>query len=510
MAERPRTLGQLQASGYPDESVRDEMRRNLMARLAARKPLFPGIIGYDDTVIPQIVNAILARHDLILLGLRGQAKTRIIRGLVSFLDDEMPIVAGSEVNDHPYHPISKHGVDLVAEHGDETPIEWVPRDARYGEKLATPDVTIADLIGDIDPIKAAAHRLHYSHEGVIHFGIVPRTNRGIFAINELPDLQPRIQVGLLNIMEEKDIQIRGFPVRIPLDVQMVFTANPENYTNRGNIITPLKDRIGSRVVTHYPHTLDDGIAITAQEAWTNRDGGMAVRTPHLFREIIEQIAVEARHSEYVDEKSGVSARMAISSIEDLVSNIERRALMNGEKEVSPRICDLYAMIPAITGRLELVYEGEQEGAQKVASALVGRAVRAVFAKYFPVPNVQKQRKSKLPFEEEEDRTTTSVGNEVYGGIVGWFDSGNTVSISDRMTQREYRAALDTVPNLRSVAEKAKDSILKDMDLYTVMEFVLEGLYAHSQLSKDRLAEGRAVYRDLMSEILGRGDESREW
>lgn len=509
MAERPRTLGRLRASGYRDEGVKDEMRRNLMARLAAHKPLFPGIIGYDDSVIPQLVNAILAKHDLILLGLRGQAKTRIIRSLVDFLDDELPIIAGSEVNDHPYHPISKYGVDRVAEHGDETPIEWIPRDARYGEKLATPDVTIADLIGDIDPIKAAAQRLHYAHEGVIHFGIIPRMNRGIFAINELPDLQPRIQVGLLNIMEEKDIQVRGFPVRIPLDVQIVFTANPEDYTNRGNIITPLKDRIGSQVVTHYPHTLEDGIAITTQEAWTSRDNGLKIYVPRLFREIIEQTAVEARHSEYVDQRSGVSARMTIASIEDLVSNVERRTIMNGEKEALPRICDLYAAVPAITGRLELVYEGEQEGAHKVAFALIGRSIRSVFARCFAVPSPQKRKKPKLPLEE--DPPNPSIRDETYAEIVGWFDAGNTVSISDRMTEREYRTVLEKVPTLRRIAGTAKGDLLKDTNAYTVMEFVLEGLYAHSQLSKDRLVEGHTVYRDVMSEILSRSeDSSKEW
>jgi len=508
MAERPRTLGQLRASRYPDETVKDEMRRNLMARLAAHKPLFPGIIGYDDTVIPMLVNAILSKHDLILLGLRGQAKTRIIRSLVSFLDEAVPIIAGSEVNDHPYHPVSKYGVDTVREQGDEAPIEWIPREARYGEKLATPDVTIADLIGDIDPIKAAAQRLHYAHEGVIHFGIIPRTNRGIFAINELPDLQPRIQVGLLNIMEEKDIQIRGFPVRIPLDVHMVFTANPEDYTNRGNIITPLKDRIGSQIATHYPHTLEDGITITTQEAWITRGDGAKVGVPRVFREIIEQVAVEARHSEYVDQKSGVSARMTISSLEALISNVERRALLTNEKTVTPRICDLYAMTPAITGRLELVYEGEQEGAQKVATALISRAIRTVYGKYFPLPTAQQRRNPKFSAEKEQARPSND--DQEYAEIIAWFDMGNTVSLSDRMTEAEYRMALNKVPKLRRVAEDAKSDLLKDTDISTAMEFVLEGLHAYSQLSKDRLIEGRAVYRDLMSEIFSSGEETKEW
>ena len=497
MAERPRTLGQLRASGYRDETVKDEMRRNLIDRLARREPLFPGIIGYDDTVIPQLVNAMLARHDVMLLGLRGQAKTRLIRSLVQFLDAEMPIVAGSEVNDHPYHPISQNGADMVREQGDETPIEWLPREARYGEKLATPDVTIADLIGDIDPIKAAAQRLHYAHEGAIHYGIIPRTNRGVFAINELPDLQPRIQVGLLNILEEKDVQIRGFPVRIPLDVAIVFTANPEDYTNRGNMISPLKDRIGSQVATHYPLTVEDGIRITKQEAWTQRGTDVGGQVPRLFFELIEQCAVEARQSEYVDQKSGVSARMTISCLEDLVSNVERRAVVTNERETSPRICDLHAMIPAITGRLELVYEGEQEGPRTVAAALITRAVRRVFGRCFPVPSESSRGGPSAGADDEG-------ANDEYATIVNWFDTGNSVNLSDRMTTEEYRAALERVPGLRGVAERAGSDLLEGVEIHTVMEFVLEGLCAYSQLSKDRLIDGQSVYRDVMSEILSRG------
>jgi magnesium chelatase subunit I len=496
MGHRSSTLGELRASGYPDETVKDEMRRNMVLRLRNGETLFPGIVGYDDTVIPSLVNAILSRHDVILLGLRGQAKTRIIRSLVQFLDDEIPIIAGSEVSDHPYHPVSKFGADLMREHEDDTPIEWIPRDARYGEKLATPDVTIADLIGDIDPIKAAAQRLHYAHEGVIHFGIIPRTNRGIFAINEVPDLQPRIQVGLLNILEEKDIQIRGFPVRIPLDVQIVFTANPEDYTNRGNIITPLKDRIGSQVVTHYPRTVDDGMAITAQEAWTDRTDngeGPRVTVPYLFRQIIERTAQEARASEYVDQKSGVSARMTISAMEALVSNVERRAVIQGEKQVQPRICDLHAAIPAITGRLELVYEGEQEGATHVAHALISRGIRKLFEECFPTPQ-------NAPGEADD--------NDVYAGIIKWFDSGNTLSISDDMSEAEYVAAIDEIPDLQDFVGKHGSEIFVDLDEYVAREFILEGLHTHSQLSKDLLPEGKAVYRDVMSELFNQ-DQSRE-
>ncbi|MDP4221138.1 MAG: magnesium chelatase, partial [Bacteroidota bacterium] len=355
------TLGELKKSNHKILPVKEEIRRNLIEKLKNREPLFPGIVGYEETVIPQIVNALLAKHDLILLGLRGQAKTRIARSLVSFLDEYSPIVAGSEVNDNPFAPISFFASNLISQLGDETPIEWVHRSERYGEKLATPDVTIADLIGDIDPLKAAHERLHYSHEGAIHFGIVPRTNRGIFTINELPDLQPRIQVGLFNILEERDIQIRGFKVRIPLDELIIFTANPEDYTNRGNIITPLKDRIEAQIMTHYPLDMESAISITEQEAWTQRYGEEGIVIPHYFKEIIEQIAFEARSSDFVDQKSGVSARLPISAMETLVSNAERRAILAGDKIIVPRVTDLAYVISGVTGKVELVFEGEEEG-----------------------------------------------------------------------------------------------------------------------------------------------------
>ena len=384
MTQRPSTLGELRKSGYTVRSVKDELRDNLIAKMQRDEPLFPGIIGYDQTVIPALVNAILARHDIILLGLRGQAKSRIVRQLFTLLDEYVPIVQGSEINDNPFAPVSKFAVESVREQGDRTPIEWLHRSHRYGEKLATPDVTIADLIGDIDPIKAASQRLHYAHEGAIHFGIIPRTNRGIFAINELPDLQPRIQVGLFNILEEKDIQIRGFNVRIPLDMMLVFTANPEDYTNRGNIITPLKDRIDSQILTHYPRSLDEAIRITEQEAHVLRQGRDVI-VPQFFREVIERIAFEARKSEYVDQKSGVSARLPISAMENLISNAERRAILLGDRMIAPRMCDLPHILPGITGKVELVFEGEQEGAVKVSKALVGKAVRETFKQYFPDP-----------------------------------------------------------------------------------------------------------------------------
>jgi len=344
-----KTIGELKRSGYKVLPVKEELRKNVIQKLKNNEVLFPGIIGYDKTVIPAIVNAILSKHDIILLGLRGQAKTKIARMFVNLLDEYIPIIKGCEINDNPYKPLCKRCVDLVKEYGDDVEIEWLPRERRYGEKLATPDVTIADLIGDIDPIKAATQKLYYSHEGVIHWGIIPRTNRGIFVINELPDLQPRIQVGLFNIMQERDIQIRGFNIRIPLDIMIIFTANPEDYTNRGNIITPLKDRIGSQILTHYPRTIEDGIKITEQEAWLNRDSGKKVIIPYYFKEIIEQVAFQARTSEFVDQKSGVSARLTISCMENLISNAERRAIRLNEDVIYPRICDLNFILPGITG-----------------------------------------------------------------------------------------------------------------------------------------------------------------
>jgi len=351
--QRPRTFGELKASGYRPRSVKDEMRANLVRAIRAGEALFPGIVGYENTVEPQIVNAILSRHDFILLGLRGQAKTRLLRALARFLDEWMPAVAGCPLRSDPFHPLTHHAKVAIETHGDDAPIEWIHRDARYQEKLATPDVTIADLIGDIDPIKAATLRLDYSDERVIHYGIVPRTNRGIFAINELPDLQPRIQVGLLNLLEEKDFQIRGFPVRMPLDVMVVFSANPEDYTNRGNIITPLRDRINSQIITHYPLTREQGIAITAQESWVERDGGVTVTIPTFIRELVEEVAIQARRSEYVDQNSGVSARLPIALLENLVSNAERRAFVTGESRVWARVCDLQQAVSAVSGVMML-------------------------------------------------------------------------------------------------------------------------------------------------------------
>src|SRR6476661_4674576 len=398
---RPATVGELRASGYRSRGVKEELRENLRKALSRGENPFEGIHGYERTVLPALYNAILSRHDLLLLGLRGQAKTRLLRMLVQLLDPEIPAIAGSELNEDPFQPITKYGRRTLAEKGDAAPLAWIPRSERYREKLATPDVTIADLIGDVDPIKAATERRSYSDEEVIHFGIVPRTNRGIFAINELPDLQPRIQVGLLNILEERDLQIRGFPVRIPLDILLVFSANPEDYTNRGNIITPLKDRISSQILTHYPDDVKVAARITAQEAWLDRNDTPSVEIPEFFRELVEQIAFAARASEFVDQSSGVSARMPISAIEILASNLERRGLVHGEKRVSPRLCDLPATLPAITGKVEMVYEGEQQGAEVVAKKLIGTAVKKLFDSRFPAPDAGRPSERRRAVDEDD-------------------------------------------------------------------------------------------------------------
>ena len=480
-----KTLGQLKASGYQVLPVKAEMRKNLICKLKRGENIFPGIIGFERTVVPQIQNAILGRHDMILLGLRGQAKSRIIRLLPNLLDAYVPIVADSEINDDPFAPISKYARDLIARMGDETPIAWIHRSERYGEKLATPDTSIADLIGDIDPIKAAHQRLTYADEEVIHFGIIPRTNRGIFAINELPDLQPRIQVGLLNIMEEQDIQIRGFNIRFPIDMMMVFSANPEDYTNRGNIISPLKDRIDSQIITHYPKTVEVGIEITDQEAWQKRTDGVEsprVHVPYFFREIVEQIAFEARQSEYVDQKSGVSARMTRAALEDLISAAERRALLKGEAETTVRISDLLHVEPAVTGKVELVYEGEQEGAQNVARMLVGLAVKAIFPRHFPDPSDKHN------------------GREPYKDVFAWFAKGNTIALSPELSAVDYAQRLDQVDGLRTVvARHVKTGT--PTEAASTMEFVLEALYQNSLVGKDQLIEEETTYSDIMGSML---------
>ncbi len=479
MSDRPRTLGELRASGYRPNPVKRELRDNVRRRLAAREPLFPGILGFERTVIPGIINALLAQHDFILLGLRGQAKTRILRALTDFLDDEIPVLAGTELNDDPMAPISTWGQRLVAEHGDASPVDWLAREMRYNEKLATPDVSIADLLGDIDPIKAATRKLTYADPEVIHFGIVARTNRGIFTINELPDLAPRIQVGLLNILEERDFQIRGFPVRIPLDILMVFSANPEDYTNRGTIITPLKDRISSQILTHYPLDIETATEVTRQESWTQRDTEGVV-LPEDFRHLVEEITLAARESEMIDQTSGVSARLSISALELLVSNLERRALRHGEDPTYPRLCDLQLLLPALTGKVEMVYEGEQKGLEVVARQLIGGAVKKVFDARFP----------------KVDKALGSGGEDdtgPYTGIVNWFAQGNQMLLSDEQSFADYEAELTRVPGLM---ELAKDHGTSRQERALAAETMLEGLHLHLKLAREDLDSG-VSYREMV-------------
>ncbi|KAB2878095.1 magnesium chelatase [bacterium] len=486
---KPQTIGELKKVGYKVKPVKEEIRSNLILLLREGKNIFPGIIGYDKTVIPELIHAVLSRHDFILLGLRGQAKTRILRSLVNLLDEEIPVIKDAPLNDNPFAPISRVAIDMVEKNGDQTEIRWLGREERYGEKLATPDVTVADLIGDIDPIKAATQKLHYADERVMHFGVIPRSNRGIFAINELPDLQPRIQVSLFNILEEKDFQIRGFNIRIPLDILVVFSANPEDYTNRGNIITPLKDRIDSQILTHYPLTIEDGMHITEQEAWQKRDAG-DVPVPFYFKEIIESIAFQARASEFIDHKSGVSARLTISCLENLISTAERRAILHKEDKSFPRICDLYYLIPSITGKIELVYEGEQQGMATVAKVLIGRAIKSVFKNYFPDPLAKKD----LP---------------AYQPILAWFAGGHRIEISNDTPFKQYFDLLNSVPSLKEVAFKhMKVNASDPFEVASAMEFVLEGLHQNSSLSKDWV-ESHVSYKDMMGSMLGKINWDKE-
>ncbi|MDB4905913.1 MAG: magnesium chelatase subunit ChlI [Gemmatimonadetes bacterium] len=468
----PVTLGALKRSphGVPElalRSVKDEMRQNLLRRLCMSGPLFAGVIGYEDTVMPQIVNAVLSRHNFILLGLRGQAKSRILRALVTLLDDAMPIVAGSEVNDNPFAPISRYSKLLIEEMGDETPIAWVERDSRYVEKLATPDVTIADLIGDLDPIKAARGGHMLSDELTIHYGMLPRANRGIFALNELPDLAGKVQVGLFNVMQEGDVQIKGYPVRLPLDVQLCFTANPEDYTARGKIITPLKDRIGSEIVTHYPETVELGMAITAQESWITR-GHRPVRVPAIVSEVVERVAFEARADRRVDKRSGVSQRMPITLLENVVSNAERRAVTNNEEEVVPRLSDLYAALTAITGKIELEYEGELVGGGVIARELIRRAADRTF----------EERAGGIDTDE----------------IVMWFDEGGALQVTDDSTARAMEEAFNIVPDLIRIVRLTALAEEGDAgETVAACELVLEALVARKRLARsDGGQYGRAL------------------
>jgi len=486
MKPAPKTLGELKKSGWRSVCVKEELRRNLIEKIRKRETLFPGILGYDETVIPQVENALLACHDLLLLGLRGQAKTRIARSLVSLLDPEIPALADTPLRDDPFHPISKAGRLLVERHGDNAPIVWVPREVRYNEKLATPDVTVADLIGDIDPIKAVSKKLDLDDEEVIHYGLIPRSNRGIFAINELPDLQARIQVGLFNILEEQDIQIRSFPVRLPLDLFMIFTANPEDYTNRGNIITPLKDRIAAQILTHYPEKIETGMAITEQEAWTRRDGSdLQVRVPSLLKEIIERVAIEARKSDYVDKNSGVSARLPISLLETIVSAVEKRLIRTGSKEGTARVCDLYESIPAITGKVELVYQGEQEGVLKVAFFLIGRAIKEAFNLRF-VRNYRPGRDRKYDFTEFQE-------------VIEWFESGKRLEVAGDVPDSDHEKRLKEVRGLEFLARKHASKV-EPNDLPILMEFIIDGLNQNYLLTKEILGP-KVLYRDSVSSMM---------
>jgi magnesium chelatase subunit I len=471
----PDTLGSLRShkkygdSAAADRTVKDELRENLICKLERREPLFSGIVGYQDTVVPQVVNAVLSRHNFILLGLRGQAKTKLIRMLITLLDEHMPYIAGCEIRDNPFAPICKACQELVREKGDDTPIAWLSREQRYVEKLATPDVTIADMIGDIDPIKAARKGHNISDELTVHYGLLPRANRGIFAINELPDLAGKIQVGLFNIMQEGDVQIKGYPIRLPLDVMLVFTANPEDYTARGKIITPLKDRIGSEIRTHYPATLDHGMAITEQEAWLKRRTPVEVRVPDYVREVIEQLAFSAREDKKVDKRSGVSQRLPISAIENVVSNAERRALVSGETVAVPRVLDVYAALPSITGKLELEYEGELKGGDSVARDLIRLSVGKVYTKYFDGDNMN--------------------------AVVQFFDLGGSLRLDESAPAAKM---VEELSKIQGLLEKTKKLGLSASEPDAVRagaaEFILEGLYAHRRISRSEEAGFTAEVR----------------
>lgn len=475
-----KTLGQLKQEGFQARGIKEELRENLIKKLRQKENVFEGIWGFEETVIPDLERAILAGHDINLLGLRGQAKTRIARLIIKLLDEYIPVIEGSDLNDNPLHPITRYGLDKIAEFGDDTSISWMHRDERYTEKLATPDVSIADLIGDVDPIKAASLKLPYSDERVIHFGLIPRSHRGIFVINELPDLQARIQVALFNILQEGDIQIRGFKLRLPLDIHFVFTANPEDYTNRGSIVTPLKDRIDSQIITHYPKTIEIGKRITQQEAQINEDQRKMVSSSEIVKDLVEQIAVEARKSEFVDAKSGVSARLTISAFENLVAAAERRSIINGEKTTYIRLTDFIGVVPAITGKVELVYEGEQEGPGIVAQNLIGKAIRTQFVNYFPDPDKFRKQKEKSPYRK----------------ITEWFGDGNTIDLLHDMPDSEYKKVLEGVPGLKNLINDHHSKEDQNAKLL-LMEFALHGLAEYSQISKNNLVKG-LQFKDLLS------------
>jgi len=477
-----KTLGELKRNSYKSRSVKDELRENLISALHEGMNPFEGILGYEDTVIPDMQTAILSRHNIILLGLRGQAKTRIARLMINLLDEYIPVVEGSELNDDPFNPISKTASDIISIDKDNTKIKWLHRSERYAEKLATPDVSVADLIGDVDPIKAASLKLPYSDERVIHFGLIPRSHRSIFVINELPDLQARIQVALFNILQESDIQIRGFKVRLPLDIQFVFTANPEDYTNRGSIVTPLKDRIDSQILTHYPRTTAISRQITKQEALLTEAQKQGINSNEMLENLVEQIAFEARQSEYIDNKSGVSARLTISAYENLVSTAERRLIINNEKNTNLRISDIYGVIPSITGKIELVYEGEQEGPAKVAHILIGKAIKTLFENYFPTPDKVKKTQDVNPYQT----------------ITNWFAKGNHIDILTTISNNDYEKTLHSVPGLIDIVKRYHPKASPDEQLL-LMEFLLHGLSEYSLLSKFRLEYG-VQFKDMLSSM----------
>ncbi|GAL69875.1 hypothetical protein [Jejuia pallidilutea] len=471
--EKIKTLGALKQSGYQSKSIKDELRDNLIKKIKNKETTFEGVHGYENTVIPELERAILSRHNINLLGLRGQAKTRLARLMLNLLDEYIPLVEGSDVNDDPLNPISRYAKTLINEKGDDTPISWLHRSERFAEKLATPDVTVADIIGDVDPIKAANLKLSYADDRVIHYGMIPRANRCIFVINELPDLQARIQVALFNILQEGDIQIRGFKVRLPLDIQFLFTANPEDYTNRGSIVTPLKDRIGSQILTHYPEDIETARLITEQESNLVESQKEHVYVPDLAKDLLEQIVFEARESEYIDAKSGVSARLSITAFENLLSTAERRALMAGDDKTTLRLSDFIGVIPSITGKVELVYEGEQEGAAVVAYNLIGEGVKSLFEEFFP-------KIEKLKKQNEET---------AYDDIVSWFfNQKEGFELLDDVRDKDYKNMLDAISPLDDLLGKYQPNLTK-ADSYFVKEFVLWALAEFKQLSKHRFSEG---------------------
>ena len=485
--EKPKikTLKALQKTEYQPESIQKELARNLREKIKKGESTFEGLIGYENTVIPNVERAILSGHNINLLGLRGQAKTRLARKMTALLDEWIPVVAGSDINDDPLQPISKWAIELIDEKGGETPIDWIHRSERFFEKLATPDVTVADLIGDVDPIKAATLKLSYADERVIHYGMIPRAHRCIFVLNELPDLQARIQVALFSILQEKEIQIRGFKLRLPLEVQFVFTANPEDYTNRGSIVTPLKDRIGSQILTHYPHSVAIAKKITAQEANISAANKSQIYVPELAKDLLEQIAFEARRSEFVDAKSGVSTRMSITAYENLISTAERRLLITHDSNTSIRMGDFLGIITAMIGKIELVYEGEQEGSNEVAFQLITNAIKTLFPSYFP----------KIEKLEKPNETGP------YDALLEWFFKENELFIEDDTDEKNYQKSLDSIPAIKKIIKKAQPQ-LEEKDYYFMAEFLLWGLEAHQKLNKLRTLEG-TQFKDSLGSFINR-------